>query len=155
MDSLLYWLLFNNKRLPMRFVTSCTVSRIKYSKDKLVSGLQAYLQKGSGLDTLPFEIVGSDTDFGFFYEIDGHYICPTELANCVGYALVDLINWYVSRFISVEDRADMLNDAVILSDSIIASNINYGRYNPYELYFSFFSVALDSKHYPVNQNDFN
>lgn len=139
----------------MRFLPTCTVSEIKYNKNRLVPCLQVYLQKGSGLDTLPFEIVGSRKDFGFFYEIDGKFICPTELANCIGYVLVDLINWYVSRFISVEDRADMFNDAVILSDSIIASNINDGRYNPYELYFNFFSVALDSKHYPVNQNDFN
>lgn len=156
MDSLLYWLLFNNKRLAMKFLPTGTVSLIQYDKNLIVDCLQTYLRKGSGsMDTLPFKVIGERRATGFFYLIDGHYICPKELANCVGYALTDLINWYVPRFVGIEDRADMLNDAVTLSDSILGANINFGRYNPYELYFNFFSVSFNGKQYPVEQDDFN
>lgn len=154
MDSLLYWLLFNTKRLQMRLVFKQTISEVSYDETKLISSLNTYLQKGTGsFDALPFKVVKEYSGTGFFYYIDGKYICPKQFAIQIGFAMVDLFNWYIQRYVSVEDRADMLNDCPALCDSILGTNISHGRYNPYELYFNFFQLAFVNKQYPRQSID--
>lgn len=158
MDSLLYWLFFNNKKLKMRFVFNTLVHRASYIKSDLVNALNNYMSIDSHLDAvdkLPISFFATEYSTGFYYDLDGILICPRELSDVCIEAMQDLFAWHINRFVSIEDRADMLNDVPHLCESVFAHRLIQGNYNPFELYFLFFSTALNAKQFPVNQDDFN
>jgi hypothetical protein len=131
------------------------VYSIVYRKELVVPLLEKY-NKGEGkFNTLPFLKLDIDKRTGFFYKIEDQLFCPKQLGDCLVQCLKDLFVFYTKRFVSIEDRSDMLADCDSLCSNLVPTYLLEGMYHPFDMYFKFFATSEENKQYPRNNNDLN
>lgn len=85
-------------------------------------------------------ILNLDRGTGFYFELNGRYICPKEYANCITSILYDLFLIAISKTFLPEDIREAEGDLSNMTDSCYATNLLEGIYNPFNMLHRQFSI---------------
>lgn len=146
MDSLIYKL-FYNSGLKMVWVWREPVYLIEVDEAAIWPNyMDWYERKERGIydqsQLIPLKYtLDLDRKIGFYFELNGRYICPKEYANCITAILSQLFIVAINKTFCVEDIREAVSDLSDMVDNSYATNLLAGNYNPFNILHSQFVIG--------------